>query len=716
MTRILLLAILCLCVCSRALGGVYEGYKFSLNGKAEEIRVMTTEGPEPVPGDVAKVGEYYLCLEEPGAYDFETRGDGALLRVMPDGKKIVVACTVEMASENNGVKQPATNPLASMSDAEFKALRGVSLERWTNGMNVLLTKLDLAKTCLLVRGEALDRESVKLRSFPDATSHLILESGGTSRCSDFSSLHALKRLRFLRLDRLMIETFDFKGITDLPLEHLSLPWVREIRNLESLTALKQLKTLHASRCGYLGDASFLSQLPELRQFYGDNAFGLWGETPAAFDLRGLAALPKLVSFDVGNSLVKHLPQVTLPALKKASIMWTQAPGEEVEVFLKANPQAVIASSVNAELAATLRTVTRLRVRSGGVRLRVGALAKTYYDSTDEEVIRTVASHLKVEESKGTRSCNCQENLTLEFYEDERSLAIAELHPGHALRWRDSIWPDVGRLTPESVTYLADWLAKQGCLGPKYELERELADRRYSERYEALVPKVLRELERDPSIDSEEQKPVLQAAVTQHIPDASERALLMLRLYGSDDRAGYRAQPLINALWSSVPSQVMRELIPKIDPNTEEGLGAAHWLFGIGHARLWKDEWSTIEPFARRALTSTQRAVRRHTLVLLRDIGGPALPLLREIVTNPQPLQKDPQEDLTSSYGNERLDPVRVELPPQASDQVIAALYLTSLQAGVMDEEVAKIRIGLSLEMVKVWEEYLEAYRKRHSPR
>lgn len=682
------------------MGEVYEGYKFSLNGKAEGIWVMTTEGSEPVPGDVAKIGEYYLCLEEPGTYDFETREDGALLRVMPDGKKIMVACTVEMASENNGVKQPATNPLTSMTDAELKALRGVSLERWTNGMNVLLAKLDLAKVCLFLHASALGYESVKLRAFPSATSHLILSSGGSSQCSDFSSLGALKQLRFLRLDDMSPPVFDFHDIAGLPLEFLSLPWAREVKNFGSITTLKKLKTLHNGILGYLGDASFLGQLPELRQFYGNNISGFGEVPPEALDLRGLAAHPKLVRFDVSNSSVKHLPQATLPALKKASIMWTQAPEDEVEIFIKANPQAVIASRVNAELASTLTKATRLRVRSGGVRLGVREKVKIFYDTLDAEVIRDFAAHLKVEEAKGSGSCSCLGNPTFEFYEGEKTLATVGFHHGRAIRWWDGNWPDDGKLVPESVAYLADWLAKQGCVGPNRELERELLEKQRQKRYEALVPKVIRD---------ESGSDALQEVVTKHIPDPSGRALLMLRLYGSDD--GYRGEPLINALWASIPEQTMRELIPRIDPGTDEGRGAAYWLFGVGHALRWKEQWTTIEPFARRELKSAGQTDRRRTLAFLRDTGGLALPLLREVVTNPQLLQKASEDDALPSYNIDEFDRVRVKFPSEVSDQVIAALCLASLQDETTELEVAKIRIGLPLEIAKVWEEYLEAYRK-----
>lgn len=715
MTRYILLATFCFCICSQLMGEPQGGYSFTVNGEEWHALVQTTDSEHPTPGNVVSVRGYYLCLDEPGAYVFEDGEDNVLRRVMPDGRKSVIACKVALADKTYGAPIKVVNPLATMSDRELKNLRGVRLERWPEGMDALLAKLDLARVVLDIDSEALGDEEVKLRSFPDETAYLFLESGNA--CSDFSSLSALKKLQYLSFRIGSSTDFDFRVLAGLPLEFLELPWGfggEQVKHFEAVTTLKRLKRLNANTCGCLGDGAFLSQLPELRQFYAKDAMGNGEEAPEALDLSGLSVLPKLFAFRVDNSPVKRLPKTKLPSLKQASIMITNAPSEEIDAFVKANPEADIKWSMNAELATVLKGATRLQVRTGGPYRREDKRSKTIHDTTDKEVIQKIASHMLVEESNSGGHCMCAGDPTFKFYAGNEILAMISFHHGQSIRWSGDCWPGDGVLESVSSGFLADWLAEHGYSRPKEQLQearqRGLAAQRRSDRYNALLPKAVNE-----KLSAAESMEQATEAFTKNIPDEAERAVLFLRLYGSDfgswSLTNGLDQALVETWLPSVPEKTMREVIPKIIPKSEEGLGAMRWLFGLGHATDWREQWSSIESLARFALTHPRQENRRRALVILSEIRGQALPLLRETMTTSHKIQELPKDEVFEAGGMKTFYPNAITLPEAASDQVTAALCLAAIEDEPSKLGVDKMRAGLSSEIADAWDEHLKTYRE-----
>src|SRR5687767_9787357 len=68
-------------------------YTFELDGKPLDPGLMTTEGEGPVRGDVAVVGQFSFCLDQPGTYELIIK-DELLYRKLDDGRMVVLACAV----------------------------------------------------------------------------------------------------------------------------------------------------------------------------------------------------------------------------------------------------------------------------------------------------------------------------------------------------------------------------------------------------------------------------------------------------------------------------------------------------------------------------------------------------------------------------------------------------------------------------------------------
>ena len=115
------------------------GYDFTLNGEPFEPRLLTTEAPEPVSGDVIFVRGTALSLGEPGTYAFET--DGSFVRrKMADGSNIIVACMISAPADSDvplteRIKSKLkANPLADMDDKSLSELCGLTLSTWPKGI------------------------------------------------------------------------------------------------------------------------------------------------------------------------------------------------------------------------------------------------------------------------------------------------------------------------------------------------------------------------------------------------------------------------------------------------------------------------------------------------------------------------------------------------------------------------------------------------------
>ncbi|MDB6003466.1 MAG: hypothetical protein JWR15_453, partial [Prosthecobacter sp.] len=499
MKRRLLVLALALSVCSAGAETSKGGYRFCFNNKQVDPYIMTVNGPEPTSGDVVCLDDYYFCLDEVGDYDL-TESFDCLIRHLPGGIERRIACKISAPAEPNGDpsarlfrrKKPGQDVYSGFTADELKDLRGIRIADWSPTLEKWLSGFDLSHVCLLLEAPALGgRYKSAIPLLPTTVRHLIFDTGGFWDCSDFKPLARLKNLRFLDLDDSMPVNVDLGLLAQLPLEYLRLPSYVPLEHVEALANMKSLRTFAANGCPFLGDGRIFSSSTELRQFSARHITGDREHPVVPLDLKPLAGLKHLAVLNVAGSAVATLPDQTMPALKSADLLQTEVPKEILSAFVKANPQAVIHHSMNAELRTALSNVDRLRVRTGGVCHRREEEEKTIVEIKGAKGIAEIAERFEINENNSGGHCMCCGNPTFEFYEDAKLVATIGFHHGRSIRWWSGNWPGDGFLTARSSEFLIQWLAEKGCDGPRQEwLEQkrqQAAARRRWQRYESLLP-------------------------------------------------------------------------------------------------------------------------------------------------------------------------------------------------------------------------------------
>ncbi len=721
--RIIPPALFLYCCFSLASLHAVDAYTFLEDGKETDPGTLQRSGEHVAPGDIVFIDDVPLMLGEPGEYHFTSK-DNIVQRILADGSKEVVACEIQDQYDDSLTfearlksKPKLINPLAGMDDAALKKLRGVSIDTWVDGLEKTLAKLDMEKVCLRVQSSAIrDR----IPPLPVNVKALIVDSGGSWSCQDMSGFARFKQLRLLDLNRAAPEEFDFALLKGMPLEYLSLPSTHKPLHLEEVARLTTLETLVANYISYLGDGKWIAGLSNLRTLYASHV-GAFSreENPAALDLAALSSLAKLEGLHVQSSLLKSLPSTEMPSLKKASLLLCTATPEMTEAFAKANPQADMRRSMNAELSQSLDKADRVLARSGGVCHRDESNEKVIHESRDSAVIKALAGKFKVAESDSGGHCMCCGDPTFEFYQGDKRVAMIAFHHGRSIRWADGTWPGDGMLTQDSAHFLADWLDEHGYSKPKDEMlsnrRAEEAAKRRNDRYKALMPAALYE-----ALDAVDSLEGLTAAFVKHVPAVQDRARLYLKLLGCEDNTWALQANLDGALCETllpeVPEQDLREVVTQAAANTEEGAGATRWLFGERHLDLIKGDEKTLDRLARFALTHPRQRNRWNTLTALRDLGSPqSITLLREVMkqgTKPRQLSDDERHE---PGGQVTFGPGNIYLPDESPDQAAAALCLTLLKSQPDEKEAQALRASLSAEAQKQWDEALQRAESRAKP-
>ena len=722
MKRRMLVLALALSVCSAEAETSKGGYRFTFNNKPVDPYLMTVNGPEPTPGDVVCLEDFYFCLDEAGDYNL-TESFDCLIRKMPGGVERRIACKISAPADPNGDpsarlfrrKKPGQDVYSGFTADELKDLRGIRIADWSPTLEKWLGSFDLSRVCLLLESPALDgRDKPAIPLLPTTVRHLVFDTGGSWNCEDFKPLARLKDLRFLDLHDSMPAKVDLGLLAQLPLEFLSLPSYAPLEHVEALANMKSLRTLAANGCKQLGDGRILSGNTELRQFFARHVTGDPEHPVVPLDLKSFAGLKHLAVLEVAASSVGTLPDQTMPALKSADLLLADAPKEIISAFVKANSQAVIHHSMNAELRTALTKVDRLRVRTGGVCHRREEKEKTIVEIKDAPSIAEVVDHFQINEDDSGDHCMCCGNPTFELYEGEKLVATIGFHHGRSIRWWDGNWPGDGVLTARSSEFLIRWLAEEGCDGPRQEwLEQkrqEAAAKRRWQRYEALLPRDV-----TTAIKGAKTWDEIAHIVDQSKPAGIDGATLLLKLLGCDfelwNHYSGLDQALTETLLPAVPQDVLVKAILQCRPDTEEALGAVRWLFGEGKVVDWKDQVKGIEPLAKFALKHPQQSNRWRCIAILRDMGTPCVPLLREVMragTHPTELPKD---ELDEAGGMVTFHPGSIDLPEGSTDQQAAALCLQILNDQESMDEVARIRSQLSAEAAAKWDENVKSFQQ-----
>lgn len=400
----------------------------------------------------------------------------------------------------------------------------------------------------------------------------------------------------------------------------------------------------------------------------------------------------------------------MPSLKSVSMLLSTATPAMIDAFAKANPQANFIRSMNGELSARLATADRMIARTGGICHRRPDHEKTIAEIKDHGEITELARHFEVAESESGGHCMCCGDPTFEFYHGDTKVAMIGFHHARSIRWADGVWPGDGMLTSLSAEHLVEWLAKHGYTKPRDDVregrrQQVAAQRRY-DRYKALLPAGLED-----ALNGSQSLEEATAAMEKAVPDAAARARLFLQLFGCDDAtwalsSGYD-QALQQAWLPSIPAATLHAAIRDAREKTEEGQGAARWVFGNEHAYDWKEEPEHLERMARFALTHPRQGNRWRTLSVLRDLGTPkAVEILRDVMKRGSAPRKLGADEEYEPGGQMTFFPNAISLPDGTADSVAAAFCLATLKDEPSASEVARIHDALSKEAREKWDKNL----------
>lgn len=721
-----------------AAGNETGGYTFVVDGEPLEPRAVVKAGKTAplIPGDVIYIRGQTLCVDEPGHYEFKVEND-IVFRVLAGGKLLPVSCAITPQYDKSlplEVRYKATpkilNPLSQWGDVELKALRGVTVNAWSDEIEKQLAKLDLERVCLrLERGAMQER----LAPVPADLRTLVVDPSGPWSCEDMSGFKRLKKLKYLDLSRASPESFDFAVLKDLPLEFLALPMTQTVRNAEVLGSFGQLKTLSGNYTSYFGDGRWLTNLESLETLEASHLFLTFSnDRPEPLDLAALAGLGRLKAVHAQSSPVKSLPSTPMPALKELSLMLSGVPQESLDAFAKANPQTRIRHSLNTELAERLGKADRVRARTGGVCNRDEDKEELIYESRDREEIAELARHMVVEEAQSGGYCMCCGNPSFEFYEGDKQVVMIGFHHGRSIRWADGTWPGDGMLAGQSAGFLVEWLARKGYGGPKDELLAERrqaqAQKRQMDRFNAILPSaVIEGLKKAgaggtgegeilPPVASDEERAQkewanITAPFEANIKDVRERARVFLRILGWEE-CTWRLYsgldtPVVEAGLPGIPKDTLRAAILAAPIPSEEALGGVRWIFGEERAADFQQPQEAFQRLVQFALAHPRQANRWQTLKVLRDLDTPETRAVLRMVmkkgTTPRSLS---EEEAVEPPGDMIFRPGTISLPEDTPDSAAAALCLALLDDEETRAEVKGIRNALPEASRKAWDEAL----------
>jgi hypothetical protein len=640
--------------------------RFTLDGRDGLVDVISLEGtPEkPREGDVLRVGKHTLRLGPDRRVEVTATEDGRLLV----GERVIAARISFAYKDNDRVK---VNPLAKLTDAELKEVRGVLVDDWDDQVAALLQKLDPARVCITLTQYAGGEQRAMPELPPKLECLRIYES--SSEGMSFAALAHLPNLRYLAIHTLSADKLDvslFKGAKDLRVLELS---GQNLDHAADLALLTQLRTLDLGWTQGAEDLSFAKSLARLRTLNLSHT--------GAADLTPLSGLAELTSIDADASALKVLPKGGLKALKTLRAMSAKVAIEDARSFAKAHPACHLAYRWDSELRSAVAKADRLRVRSGGTCLRSPRDEKTLVEIRIPEVIKELVSKVWIDEEKSGFHCMCCGSPTLEFYEGDQVVAMVGVHHGRSLRWIDG-WPADALLTDPSAEYLNHFLAERGVTGPLDERAREeiaaKAARRRNDRYHQLLPDQVRE-------PLEQAKSEEEAVAAFGKLEPGPRLQLAFKLYGCDDAAWNQqagldklvAEKLLEPTDKEALAQAMKQAVT--DPSAINGV--ARWLFGsFKHADVAAPLLSELLPkIGPGALAHPQAINRRRTIASLEKIGGPAaIALLRAALSGavqPRPLAP---EDAASLGGWVEFRAEDSEVEEGCSDRAYAALALGKL--------------------------------------
>lgn len=429
-----------------------ESFSFTLNGRRIEPPIVSMNGTpdRPAAGDLIELLGIPMVLDGPGEYRFQAEldsdgdfhGDGAIRRTLEDGTEGVVGIVVD---DDEG--ESTVETFTQLSAESLKALRGVSLATWGDGIERVLACLDPERVAIQVSGFT-HREGA-LPPLPERLRHLaIISNSFIDGFTDLGGLGGLKGLRSLDLSIPHLPSFDLAILRDATaLRHLEIVGSR-LNGMEMLAKLPDLRSLQLLHYDDLRDIEFIGGVKTLVRI--DLRYS------GVKDLSPLQTVTTLVSVLANGCPVERLPSGPMPALRELGVMSTKLTEDLVAAFRKTNPGCVVAHRWNSALRAALEGCDRLRLRTGGTCHRNPLEEKILLEVSGKDEVAAIAAPIAIDETSGGGGCLCCGDPTLEFYQGPRLAVMLGLHHGNSFRWQGR---GSGPMTPDCRSTLLGWLVR-----------------------------------------------------------------------------------------------------------------------------------------------------------------------------------------------------------------------------------------------------------------
>jgi len=643
----------------------------TLDGKPIQPTFLSLNGtPEqPAAGDLVWVGEYFLVYDPETLGDFRStpEEDGRLLFRTKEGKERVVGARIVWTFQ--GDKKVVFNPLARLSDAEVRGLRGILIDEWNDQIADRLRHLDPQRACVTLSGNTGQEPGGSLPPLPPGLLYLNINAISGNTISDFSRLRDQTALRFLVVHATggVVDGRDLAQACKLTYLDVS---GDEIRNLAELASLSELRTIDLAYTRGTDALSFATPLRHL------TILDIRGTQVR--DLSPLGGLTSLRELDANRTRAETLPKGTFGDLRQLAVMSTSLDDGTVASFAAAHLRCRVRFRWVPALRDVLRGITRLRVRTGGTCHRDPGGEKTLFETQDGAQVSEFLDQIRIEEAHEEFCCMCCGEPTFEFYRGDKLVLALGFHHGQSLRWPGG-WPGDGALSEESALALCQWLSKHGAPDSLKQHQAEkrarLAALRRTNEYARLLPKGVLDRLRNA------QSPDEAAAAFQSGPkDSIDRATLLLSLFGCDLVSWNVYSGLDDLLKETLlPKITQEELVKALARGPDPAMlnGAARWLF-------CEEKWKTLDRealkavipvVARAALAHPREVNRRMTLRALSEVPGSiGAPYLRMVVDQPIPVRKLAEPDQAEPGGMMMVRPGDDEVTG-GSDQAVAALLL-----------------------------------------
>lgn len=666
-----MLRALALLVVVTAVTGASE-YRFQVDGTVviPKITPLADGSTHPTAGDVAWIEGKAFVLADPGDYRLRHQDRDVLLSEPSAGKALA---EVTVRADHEGV--PGDARLLALTATERRRLRRIILDdlpEFTPALLRAIADCDPLRTVVTVR-VSLSAPANVIPPLGALWRHLQIECNGwgPSTSHDLSGLSGLTDLRWLSLSTILpgFDATSVRGCAKLVRLDCQRTSILKSSGLGALTGLTHLSIQGSGRKDTLVDVSFLQRLTRLQEL--DLSY------TGIVSLEEAEGLPALEIIRAVSTPLHRLPTKPWPALKRADLLSTAIAPDAAARFTAAHPQARIDLRWMDSLRASIAGTDQLILRTGGTCHRDPTSERILHEVRDPAGIAEVLAAIDVDEQQSGNHCMCCGSVTLELHQGGTLRSSLGMHHGVSIRWSGGSWPGDASLTERSANNLCAWLSAHGAPGPGAELERQReAMVRWQQRLEGY-----RAAADDQTVERLRRKDAdMPAILTETYPDADERMLVALRLFGSGRPAWSGSNRLDQGLERTTRPSLpqVRRLMPLIaaDPVALDGL--ARWLFAIGlHKELAAEaRKDVLVPAAQRALLDPRVDNRKDVVRALVTTGGDeALILLRAHLHLAEP-RNDVRGDGSDMYVAR---PREWELPKDIGSRAAAALGLSKLK-------------------------------------